>query len=118
MTGKNRYKAEQVIEALQKARGIKAVAAKVLGCSRQTVDNYIGRYVTVKAAYQEQRETLVDIAEGKLMKKLDTDEWPAIKFILTTLGKERGYTERTEVTGAEGKAVVIQYTGNVNPDDV
>jgi len=52
------------------------------------------------------------------MKKLDADEWPAIKFVLVTLGKDRGYAERTEVTGAEGGAVVVKYTGNVDPGDV
>ena len=101
MARTERYKTGQVIEALRKARGIKAVAAKLLECSRQTVDNYIERYATVRAAYEEQRETLVDIAEGKLMKKLDADEWPAIKFVLVTLGKDRGYTERTELAGVK-----------------
>ena len=102
MGNQNRYQAAQVIEALKRARGIKAIAAKILGCSRQTVDNYIERYATVRAAYEEQRETLVDVAEGKLIAKLDEDEWAAIKFILMTLGKSRGYTERQEITGAEG----------------
>lgn len=118
MANKERYSTKEVIEALERARGIKAVAAKILTCTRRTIENYIERHPTVAAAYKEQRETLVDIAEGKLMKKLDTDEWPAIKFVLTTLGKDRGYTERREVTGAEGGAMVIKYTGNVDPEDV
>ena len=96
MGNRNRYKVARVIEAIQRARGIKAVTAKILGCSRQTVDNYIERYATVRSAYEEQRETLIDVAEGKLIKKLDEDEWAAIKFVLMTLGKGRGYTQRIE----------------------
>jgi hypothetical protein len=107
----NRYAAAQVIEAIQRARGVKAVAARILECSRQTVDNYIERYVTVRAAYEEQRETLIDVAEGKLIKKLDEDEWAAIKFVLTTLGKSRGYTERQEITGAEGGPIEHEDVG-------
>lgn len=111
MGNQNRYAAAQVIEAIQRARGVKAVAARILECSRQTVDNYIERYVTVRAAYEEQRETLIDVAEGKLIKKLDEDEWAAIKFVLTTLGKSRGYTERQEITGAEGGPIEHEDVG-------
>ena len=99
MASKNKYSTETVIRALKKARGIKAVAAKILGCDRHTVDNYIKRHPTVAKAYQEQRETLIDVAEGKLITKIDGDEWPAIKFVLATLGKDRGYTERHEIAG-------------------
>lgn len=114
MAGSEKYSTAKVIEALRQARGIKAVAAKLLNCHRQTIENYIKRHPTVARAYQEQRETLVDIAEGKLIKKVDADEWPAIKFVLVTLGKTRGYVERQEVTGAGGGPVVVgsvQLTG-------
>ena len=105
--GIERYSTAQVIEALQTARGIKTDAAKILRCTRHTVENYIKRYPTVARAYQEQRATLVDLAEGKLIGKVDADEWPAIKFVLVTLGKARGYVERQEVTGAEGGPLMI-----------
>jgi len=110
-----RYTTGEVIEALRKARGIKAVAAKLLGCDRHTVDNYITRHPTVARAYEEQRQTIVDIAEGQLVKKLDAGEWPAVRYTLSTLGRDRGYVERVEqqVTGN----VTLGYSGNVDPDD-
>jgi hypothetical protein len=115
---KQRYSAEQVIEAIRKSRGLLSVVAHRLGCTRQTVENYVKRYPTVDRAVKEERQKVIDVAEGKLFEKLQSGESWAIQFILKTLGKERGYTERTEVTGAEGGAMVIKYTGNVNPEDV
>ena len=93
-----------------------AVAAKLLGCTRWTIYNYIARHPTVKRAYEEQRQTIVDIAEGKLIAKLDAGEWPAIRYILSTLGRDRGYVERVEqqVSGS----VTLGYSGNVNPDEL
>ena len=36
----------------------------------------------------------------------------AIIFFLKTQGKERGYTERQEITGADGTALVIEYVND------
>lgn len=100
MVNKDRYAIQEVVQALTKSRGIKAIAAHGLGCSRQTIDNYINRHPEIMRVYQEQRQTLIDVAEGQLVKKLDQGEWPAIKFVLTTLGRNRGYVERKELMGA------------------
>lgn len=73
------------------------MAAFKLGCTRQTVENYVKRYPTVAQAVKEERQKTVDVAEGKLFDKLKTGESWAIQFILKTLGKDRGYTERQEM---------------------
>lgn len=104
---KQRYTAAEVIDALERARGIKAVAAKILGCTRQTVERYAKRYATVAQACRQARETLVDVAEGQLVKSVDAGEWPAVRYVLATLGKSRGYAERTEITGAAGGDITI-----------
>lgn len=102
-----RFTAEQVIEALRRSRGIKALAAKALGCNRLTVDNYIQRYPTIKAVYEEQRALLVDIAEAQLAKKLDAGEWDAVKYVLSTLGRERGYGDTMRHEG--GLTIKVIY---------
>ena len=100
-----RYTAEQMIEAIQAAKGLKSVAARRLGCSWLTVHNYCRRHPTVQQAYDETRQQLVDLAEGKLIVEVNRGMWPAIKWVLATLGKDRGWVERKEVTGAEGGPV-------------
>ena len=94
---RDRYTQQRVIDAIRQAQGIKAAAAQALGCSRQTVTNYIDRYPAVKAAYQEAIETSIDLAQSKLIVLVEREEWPAIRFMLVTLGKDRGFTERTEL---------------------
>jgi hypothetical protein len=97
---KQRYTAEKVITALRASGGVMAEAAKKLECHRGTVENYIKRYPTVAAAYEEARATLVDTAESKLMAMVDHGEWPAVRFVLVTLGNRRGYGPHAEVATA------------------
>ena len=106
---KDRYSQARVIDAIKAAKGIKATAAANLKCSRQTITNYIDRYPAVKAAYEEAVESTIDLAQSKLIVLVEREEWPAIRFLLVTLGKDRGFTERTEVqTLGEDQEVVFQ----------
>jgi hypothetical protein len=99
---KDRYTQQRVIDAIQAAKGIKATAAQSLGCSRQTVTNYIDRYPAVKEAYDEAIQTSIDLAQSKLIALVEREEWPAIRFMLVTLGKSRGYVERQEISQVGG----------------
>lgn len=47
----------------------------------------------------------MDLAESKLLQGVNDGDMRAILFTLETLGKERGWTKRTEVTGADGAAL-------------
>ena len=116
MPNRDRYTQARVIEAIVQARGIKATAAANLKCSRQTVTNYIDRYPAVKAAYQEAVESTVDLAQSKLIALVEREEWPAIRFMLVTLGKDRGYTERDDiqVLGGDPQARRQQFLDDMN----
>jgi len=107
-----RYKAQEVIDAIYEADGILAQAARILGCTRQTVHNYVNRYATVKDAYHSAREANIDHAERKLMDAVDGGSVTAIKFLLATVGKHRGYVRRQEVTGADGEPLKIEYVND------
>ena len=82
-----RYSAATVIRAIHAARGIKAHAAALLGCTRQAVDGYIRADPDIRAAYDQTREALVDEAEARLIALVDRDEWPAVRFVPTTLAR-------------------------------
>ena len=104
-----KFTTAEVIEALERFQGIKALAAEALGCDRHTVDNYIKRHPTVALAYDDLRETMVDRAERGLLKLLVAEDWQAIKYVLSTLGKDRGYSERQEITGPEGGPLQVEH---------
>lgn len=104
---KTKLTVENVITAIRKNRGILSMAAKDLGCVRQTLHNYANRYPTVKQAIEDERESLLDLAEGSLFEQVRKGNVTAIIFTLKTLGKCRGYVERQELTGADGAPVKI-----------
>lgn len=83
------FEPETVAEALRRAAGIQAVAARMLGCHRETVAEYIKRHPEVREVYHQQRETLIDLAEQKLVARLQEGDWPAIRFVLEFIGRHR-----------------------------
>lgn len=108
MPDRQHYSAKQVIDALEASRGMVYLAARRLGCSPQTVLNYCKRYPSVEAAKQTQRGELIDTAECKLWESVERGEAWGISLVLKTLGKERGYVERTEHTGNREEPVNIR----------
>ena len=109
-----KYTANQMIEAIRDKHGNMSAAARFLGCSRNTISRYIETYPTVKAVYEEERETLIDFAENQLFKQVQDGNITAIIFTLKTIGKHRGYVERQEVTGADGGAVTVRWDDENN----
>ena len=94
-----------------------SAAARFLNCSRNTISRYIDTYPTVKAVYEEERETLIDFAENQLFKQVQDGNITAIIFTLKTIGKSRGYVERQEVTGADGGKLQIEYVNDWRGDE-
>lgn len=103
MAGKQRYTPQQVAAALKKSHGLQFLAAKALGCSHDTIARYIQRYALVRDVAEAQRGELIDLAEDKLLQSIKKGEAWGITLCLKTLGKDRGYVERQEQTGADGK---------------
>ena len=106
MAKKERYTVEQVCEAIRSQKGLLSMAANRLGCSYMTVWNYSQKYPEVKQAIEESKESMLDLAEGKLFQEINAGNMTAIIFFLKTKGKARGYSERQEITGAEGGPVM------------
>lgn len=87
---------KEVKSELRRARGIVSVAAKNLGISDTALHRRIQRNKSLQAVKFEARETIIDMAEAKLFKAVNDEDWRAVKYILSTLGKHRGYVERVE----------------------
>lgn len=97
MAGKQRYTIAQVIEAIHATAGIETAAAKRLNCDRDTIANYRKRYPQVEAAMTQARAGIIDKAESILVNRLSAGEWDAAKFVLTTIGKDRGWGQSVDV---------------------
>ena len=84
------------------------LAARKLGCAPVTIYARAKTTQAVAQAIVDSRGEVVDIAEQKLRQAILNGEPWAIALALRTIGKERGYTERQEVTGAEGGPIVLR----------
>ena len=109
---KPRYTADQVADAITKARGMVSVAARNLGCHPDTVRAYKKRYASVAAAFAESRESTTDMAELSLFKAISEGEAWAVSLYLKTIGKNRGYVERLEQqhSGPDGGPLTLTVT--------
>ena len=97
---------DQIEEALRAERGLVTYAAKRLG---YTLDGLLrridGNPARFKPILDEARESVIDLAERSLITKLEDGDLQATAFALRTIGRKRGYAERTEITGADGGPV-------------
>src|SRR5512146_1589446 len=92
---------ELVAQKIRDARGNISAVADSLRVSRQALYKYIDKHQSLKAVIAESRERMKDNAESVLYQKvLDGEAW-AVCFFLKTQGKDRGYTERHEVSGPD-----------------
>lgn len=97
-----RYTDKQLGEALTDTRGMVYVAAKQLKCSPTTILKRLEKSAKLRAIKEAESELFLDTAELKLQQAVTNSEPWSIKYALSTKGKNRGYTERTEITGADG----------------
>ena len=88
---------EKIIKALRESRGLVAVAARKLGCSRKTIYDRMAKSSEIREALEEAREFTTDVAEAALFRAIEQGEAWAVCFYLKTQGKGRGYVERQEV---------------------
>jgi hypothetical protein len=93
----SRYKTSVIIEALRQSGGLVFLAAKSLGCSASSIYVRAKKSRVVKAAIQGPRGELVDVAESKLKSAVFAGDPRARNFVLSTLGKKRGYVRAKEV---------------------
>ena len=87
---------KKIIEVLEKTGGLIKPAAKNMRISRQCLYDWIKASTELQAAVNDCRESSIDLAESKLIKKIEKGDVISIIFFLKTQGKSRGYVEKTE----------------------
>jgi len=120
----NQYTAAQFIEAIKGSRGIVSTIARRVGCHWNTADKYINEYPTVRAAYDAEKEALLDLSESvvarniEIAQQIQDNEGEMVdtadaKWYLTMKGKGRGYikSQHLEHTGEDGGEIVVKISG-------
>ena len=106
----------KALSALDESHGIVMIAARNAGIARSTFYRWMDEDEKFKAAVEEIREAAIDHVESKLFSLIDGGDTGSTIFFLKTRAKKRGYIERTELTGADGKDlnynVTLDLSGN------
>lgn len=80
--------------------------AQRLGCEWHTANYYVNKFESTKQAYLNEKESLLDIAESKLIENIQDNDNTAIIFYLKTQGKKRGYSESNSLNDSDNRIEV------------
>jgi len=72
---------------------------------------------TFKDLVENAKELAIDSVEAKLFNLIEANDTTATIFFLKTRGKNRGYIERQEITGADGKDLAINLVFKKKEND-
>ncbi len=93
------------LEAIAGSGGIMTTICTKLGVTWHTANKYIKNNVKLQEAVELELEVILDVAEVHLYEHaVERAEPWAIKYLLSTKGKNRGYTTGTDLT-SKGEAV-------------
>ncbi len=103
----HRVSTERIIECLRETDGLISQAAKRVPCSPTTIRTRARQVQAVQRTIDDCRDELIDYGELALRAAILGGEPWAVALVLKTLGKNRGYVERQEVSGTNGEALDI-----------
>lgn len=102
-----RFTVAEVCEAIRAAEGLALQAGKALGCDARTIRDYAKRYATVRDALKDAREDTKDEVESLMLKRIREGSDIMAIFFAKTQMKDRGYVERSEITGADAGPLAV-----------
>lgn len=102
---------EDIAAQVEPQSGNIAAIARALKVDRKTIYNRVNDNPDLRAMIEDAREGMIDNAESKLYANALNGDTTSLIFFLKTQGKRRGYTERHEVTGADGGAIETNVVG-------
>ncbi len=115
MTAGIKLKIKEIEGALRKTHGNFQLSANMLKCSREAIRKRVQASEALMAIAKEEREGVVDVAEGALQRAVLEGEAWAVQFTLRNLGRDRGYFEKQqhEIGGKDGGPIKEEITLNV-----
>lgn len=94
---------DMIIEALKATGGIKTAAVALIkkntgiSMDRTTINLRLKKNAKIQEAIAEAEESVLDLAQGSLVKAIKNGNITAIIFYLKTKGKDRGFVEKHEI---------------------
>lgn len=107
---------EQVIKVYKAAGFHKGKTAKALGISRSSLYRLLTTREELAKMVHDAEEEKLDNAEKVLGELVEDKNFQAVKFILETKGRKRGYGSSLELTGDASKPITL-ITSRMSPED-
>ncbi|WP_156890755.1 hypothetical protein [Meiothermus rufus] len=107
--GRPRYNKRIVLRAIEGSGGIVSAVAKRLGASWSTARALIQRWPETQAAFEAEREKTLDEAESVIHRAIQEGDAQAAKWLLSRLGRHRGYGDHVEVSGRQALEIVLRW---------
>jgi hypothetical protein len=105
------YTTHQFLEAIPGTGGIVTAIARKVGCAWATARKFIDTHPTVASAYQDECESILDLAEAKTISAIKDGDTQMIRYYLSTKGKRRGYSEKVETE----QRIVVEWAYGDDP---
>ena len=96
-------KKKAILEALRGTMKNVTQACEKVGIARKVFYQWMKEDPDFKEAVDNMDEIILDFVESSLFSQIREKNTTATIFYLKTKGKHRGYIERNELTGADGK---------------
>ena len=84
-------------DAIKGSGGIISTIAKRLNVAWGTAKTHIEKYEETKQAYQDEVESILDLAESSIYKSIKEGDTQDAKWLLSKRGKQRGYGDNVNV---------------------
>jgi len=97
-----------MLKALEKSLGIVNNACKAAKIPRSTYYKWLKEDQEFSEQVNDIANVALDFAESQLHQQIENNSTAATIFYLKTKGKNRGYIERQEITGADGMPTNFQ----------
>lgn len=97
---------EDLLRALANTSGIVASACKAANISRMTYYRWYNEDPDFREKADDVKELQKDFAESLILKKMKEGDTTMLIFYAKTQMKDRGYTERKEITGKDGESLL------------
>ena len=119
----NMFRALPLIEvdvyaALMWAKGNLSLAADVLNRPRRVLTDWLKANPEMYQVIDEIRERRLDTIQDKVIAQAELGDGTQARFVLSTIGKDRGFTTRVENTGKDGAPLEHVIRDRVSDDQL
>lgn len=108
---------ENVLQALEVSLGVVTSACRKADVSRTIFYQWIKDDEEFARKVKDIEDIALDFVESQLFKQIKEENTAATIFYLKTKGKNRGYSERQEITGMDGNPLPFQIVLPKNNKD-